>query len=76
MDPRIFPVALRRPIGGILENILTPLLHPIKNSVIGKKGSFTEESDGETAGVLILLAATVSVVKFSVAYRWRRILIK
>ena len=26
---------------------------------LGKKGSFTEESDGETAGVLILLAATV-----------------
>ena len=37
MDPRIFPVALHRPIGGILENILTPLLHPIKNSIIVQK---------------------------------------
>ena len=26
---------------------------------LGKKGSFTEESDGVTAGVLILLATTV-----------------
>ena len=26
---------------------------------VGKRGSFTEETDGETAGVLILLAATV-----------------
>ena len=29
---------------------------------LGKKGSFTEESDGETAGVLILLAATVILI--------------
>ena len=33
---------------------------------LGKKGSFTEESDGETAGVLILLAATVCP-------RWKRL---